>query len=38
MDASQVAYADGSKVWVYDLIDVDTRLFPTCVTSVATHY
>jgi putative transposase len=39
MDASQVAYADGSKVWVYDLIDVDTRicLLSQAVTALSGH-
>lgn len=32
MDATQLAYADGSKVWVYDLIDVETRI---CLVSQA---
>lgn len=39
MDATQVAYADGNKVWVYDLIDVDTRicLLSQAVTALSGH-
>lgn len=32
MDATQLAYTDGSKVWVYDFIDVETRI---CLVSKA---